>query len=186
MARVLSAKAQDLLALMPPYMTSDPFTQAIVNAYANELQRIEDSGLALVMAGFPVVGDDTVLLGGAGLAAMLSLYETLLLLPVAPAGVSLADRRTRVIAQLQKRHAGEETEWVATMQAALGTTAWSYQEGPADYTVTITLPYASGSFSAGQVLDLARQITPAHLSLSVSYSQGWLAGISLADVDSIT
>lgn len=158
-------------------------TQAVINAQANELQRIEDAAVAVTTAMFPTRSTDVPLLNGSWTAPILSMWETLLNLPVNPSGVSLADRRSKVQAHIQKRNSGAGSDWVAVLTEGLGPVAWTHQEGPGPYQVTILIPYVAGSYSAGQVAALARAITPAHLDLSVGYAEGFLVGISLVGLE---
>lgn len=176
MPKVLSPKGQALLADLPPYLADDPFVQEIVDTGARELQRVEDAAAAVQLTMFPANADDTY--------GFLSLWETVFGLPVNPTGVSLTERRNKVLAALQKRNVGSGSQWVATLAQAFGATPWSYAENtPGSYQVTISLPYAAGSYTAEQVVTLARSITPAHLDVLASYGTGFLIGINLIGSD---
>lgn len=178
----IPTKAQELLDLLPPYESDDPFVQGVIVAYANELQRIEDSLTMIRDASFPISTDDIVLPTGERVA-LASLWERTLGLPVNPAGVSITERRAKIVAHIRKRQSAKGSDWVANLSEALGPTPWSYQEGPGDYQVTIHIPYASGSYSAAQVIALARQMTPAHIDVIAAYNEGFLIGISLIEVE---
>lgn len=164
-----------LLDDLPPYLADDVYVQAIIDAHARELQRIEDTESAIRLTMFPANADDTY--------GFLSLWESLLGLPVASGG-TLAERRNKVLAGLQKRNAGAGSAWVALMSQALGTTPWTYEENdPGDYELTIRIPYEEGSYTASQVLVLARQITPAHIDVIPAYEEGFLVGISEIEIE---
>lgn len=177
MPAVLSEKAKELLSLMPPYLTDDPLVQGIIEAQAKELQRIDDAHQAIRAALFPSQAADVVLPNGAT-AWLASLWETLLGLPVNPTGVTNLERERRITSHIRKRQSGRGADWVATLSEAFGATPWSYEEGPGDYEVTIHIPYATGTYSAGQILALARDITPAHIDIIPAYDEGFLVGIS--------
>lgn len=180
--RYVSAKALELLELMPPYLTDDTLVVAIECAYGSEYQRIEDAQAAVRDAAFPTHTDDIRLPTGTRVW-LASMWESLLRLPVSPVGVTIAERRAKITAHIRKRNSGHGSDWVATLSEALGTTPWSYQEGPGDYQVTIHIPHAAGTYSADQVLVLAREITPAHIDVLPAYSEGFLIGISLIGVE---
>jgi uncharacterized protein YmfQ (DUF2313 family) len=171
------SKADDMLAMMPPYLTSDPLVIAIMQAFGGEYQRIEDAQSAVSDAAFPSQANDELLPTGA-MVTLAQMWETLLGLPVNPVGVTILERRAKICAQIQTRTAGSGSDWVATLTAALGATPWSYEEGPGDYQVTIFIPHDVGSYSAEQLLILARKITPAHIDIVPAYDTGFLIGIS--------
>jgi hypothetical protein len=178
--RELSAKGQELLAMMPPYFSDAPYVQTIIDAHARELQRIEDAAAAVLRTMFPATADDTY--------GFLSLWESILGLPVAPGGTTLAARRAKVLAGLQKQNAGAGSGWIALMNEALGGSPWAYVEANPvtdPYEVHIFIPFAGGSYSAEQVATLARQITPAHLDVIVAYDEGFLVGISQIGVEAL-
>lgn len=169
---------------MPPYYRDDPMTQAVIVAYANEYDRIEAAVRQVQAAGFPTQSADVTLVVGAATARLLSMWETLLNLPVAPAGVPLADRQAKVVAHIRKRKSGRGADWAATITEALGgSTSWTYTEGPGAYQVTVNLPYVAGSYTAGQVQALVSAISPAHLDMIVRYGQGFLVGINFVGID---
>lgn len=170
---------------MPPYWYGDPTARAVVQAYANEAQRIEDTAAAIRDAMFPSQAADVPVLSGSAKASILSMWEMLLDLPVNPPGVTTVERRSKVLARVQRRNSGAGSDWIASLTQSLGTLSWSHQEGPGNYQVTIHIPYGSGTFNAGQVLALARLITPAHIDITVGYSEGFLVGISMVGVDAL-
>lgn len=165
---------------MPPYLADDYYVQAIIDSHARELQRVEDTTTAVLRTMFPGSADDTF--------GFLSLWESVLGLPVAPSGASVEQRRSKVVAGLQKQNAGAGSGWIALLTEALGGSAWAYVEANPvtdPYEVHIFIPYAGGSYSAEQVALLARQITPAHLDVIVSYEEGFLVGISQIGVEGL-
>lgn len=153
------------------------FTLAVINSEANEFQRLWDAGQALLDSVFPTEADDVPILV-VWTGRLLSMWETMLGLPVAPPGITLADRRAKVQAHIQARNSAAGTDWIAVLSAALGTTAWTHLEGPADYTVTITIPPGGGSYNLGQITAIARKITPAHLDVIVTSGTGFVVGVS--------
>lgn len=153
---------------MPPYYAEDAATLAVVDAVARELDRVEGLLTALRDGAFPQRADDVY--------RTLGLWESLVGLPVEPEGETLASRRNKVLG-FRYRAVRSGEDWVQALTAALGTTNWSYVE-EAGRRVLITLPYVTGSYDASTVAALARKITPAHIEVVGTYSQGFLIGIS--------
>jgi uncharacterized protein YmfQ (DUF2313 family) len=179
----LSDKARTMLADMPPYEADEPFVQAVIAAYANEFERIEDAAVAIQNALFPARAADVALPEIGVIARIMSMWESFLGLPVAPAGVSVTERRNKINAHIRKRHSAEGADWVANLTEAIGATPWTYQEGPGDYVVTLHIPFDSTSYSASQMMALAREMTPAHLDVVPVFNEGFLVGISLVGVE---
>jgi uncharacterized protein YmfQ (DUF2313 family) len=170
MTLALIDRALAMLDDMPPYEADEPRVRQLINAVALELERVENTAQDVVTKMFPQNADDTY--------RTLGLWEKLLGLPVEPAGVAVSLRQAAVVASVRGRQAGSGASWVAVLTQALSTTAWTHQEGPADYTITIRIPYVLGGFHAGQVLVIARRVTPAHLDIAAGFVGGFLIGIS--------
>lgn len=156
---------------LPPYEADDPSFQNLVNCFAKEIDRIEDVANDIRTKLFPQNADDTYM--------TLSMWEKLLGLTVSPTGVSIEDRRAAVLSNIRKRNAGSGASWVDLMTTAIGTLAWSHSEGPGDNQITISAPYSSGTYNAGNSAVLARRITPAHLEILATYDEGFIIGVSM-------
>lgn len=157
-----------MLATIPSYYDGNSFVEGFLDALGRELQRIEDRYNAIRTGLFPQTADDTY--------KLLSLWELLLNLPVAPLGVTVTVRRNLVLASLNGRSLSSGAAWVATLNQAMGGTPWTYQEGPGSYQVTIYFPFSSTSFNSVQVQQLARGLTPAHIDLAAAYNEGFIVG----------
>lgn len=166
----MSDKGQAMLDVMPPYYAGDDATLAVIDTQGREIERVEELLDTIQQRAFPTLADDVY--------RLLGMWEALLGLPVEPVGVGVVERRAKVLAHVRKRHSSSGSDWVAVISAALGTTSWTYQEGPSAYTVTITLPYSPGTYNAAQVVALARAITPAHLHLAFTYTVGFILDVS--------
>lgn len=175
MARTLSPLAERLLEMVPPYYDHEPWYHAVTDALAREVERLEATAEQIRYEMWPLNATDEY--------NLLALWETMLGLPVRPAGVPLATRQSFVTARWLGRKAGSGLAWEAAMTEAMGTTTWTYVEGPADYTITIYIPWAVGSFNSVEVQKLARAITPAHLEVAVVYAQGFIIGEGLVGED---
>lgn len=175
MSRVLSAITTRMLGYMPPYWSEEPFAQAILSALGNEVQRISDRMDSIRSGFFPQNADDTY--------KILSLWEEHFGLPVNPVGATLLARQNLVQAHFQARSASKGSDWVAAMTQAMAGIVWSYEEGPAAYTITIFVPWVAGSYTAVQIETFARNITPAHLDVAVEFDTGFIVGEGIVGED---
>lgn len=165
----LTERAEVLLGDVQPELSDDPIVQMAMQAIANELDRLEDAAIALRDGFFPTTAVDPAL----------SLYERGFDLPVAPPGQTIEARRALVAAHFRKRIAGSGLDWEMALTQAMGTTEYAYSEGPGPYQITIRYGFSPGAPTAAAVRAFAREITPAHIEVLASYSQGFLVGISL-------
>jgi hypothetical protein len=157
MTRTLSERGQAILDTIPFYYAEDPAALSVIGACANEIDRIQAMLDALQDGAFP------------------QLAEFLVSLPIAPPA-SLAARQGRVRASRRLKVA-TGTDWAAALTTAIGTASWSHLETPG-IRVTITIPLEAGSYEGATVVQIARKLTPAHLEVAFTYSQGFLLGIS--------
>ena len=170
-------RALDLLEMLAVDLRRSPSGQRLLQALANELDRIEGFMYAFLEASFPQNATDEL--------NTLSIWEVQLGLPVAPEGLSEDQRRQSLLAKLAARHADEGQDWVAAATAIIGP-GWSYQENyPAADQLTVLIPYPPGSPEAGRVETQLRAITPAHLDLIVTFGGGFLVGLSEVGEDAI-
>lgn len=172
----LSDKGTMLLGDLPSYYATDRAAVAVMDCIARELQRIEDFLVALRDQSVPGKADDTY--------GLLSLWEALLGLPVAPEGVSIGQRQTIASAAYRKRSTVSGADWVETVNTILGT-QWSYAENtPDDYKVEVAIPDNSG-YKGGQIQSLLRAITPAHLVVQPQTGVGFKVDVDQVDIDTI-
>lgn len=166
---------QRMLDQLPSYEANEPMIQRVYGALGNELDRMTATMDAIRDGLTPSIATDDY--------SGLSMLESQLGIPVKPDGRTDLQRRLTVLAWIQARRGGTGSAWVALMNLALGSTPWSYHEGPGEYEVTIILPLVEGSLTAGQLLAFARAITPAHIDIIPTYGTGFLIGISEIGVE---
>ena len=171
----LSERGTEMLDMLPPYLADEPYVQQVIDVEARELERIEATANLIREKMMPTRADDTF--------DLLAIWETTLGLPVKPAGQSVEARRNKVLVAFRKIATG--ADWVATMTDAVGSGNWTHQEGPSDYTVLIEQPHAVGSFEAAMVESIARRISPAHLQVAITDTDGFIVGISIVGVDKL-
>lgn len=172
MPLTLSPKGEALLADLPAYYEDEPNVEAVQDVLGRELQRVEDAAKAIRYRAFPQNADT--------LYRTLGMWEKLLGLAVEPPGQTTEVRQRQVAAAFRTRKSGTGLDWIANVNSIVGsTTNWTHEE-LANYNLSVRIPYASGtaSLSARQTEALIRKITPAHLTLTVSYTQGLIWGVS--------
>lgn len=179
--RVLTALGQEFLEEIPHQFRRDPDIRAVIDVKSREVQRLRDRLEALSAGVFPQ-------LDSAG--AYTAIWEFTLGLSVNPDGYTLADRRSRVLAFLQKLHrTGSGLDFEQTASQLMGIT-WTYQEhipgdalSPPENTIRVKIAYASSSLKAADIRALLRAIIPAHLEIQVQYDEGFIIGDSLIGID---
>lgn len=137
MPAVLADTTKVLLDSFPPFMQDSYDVQAVMDVAARELDRFESAKDQVVLNFFPQTSD-----------LLLVFYELMLGLGGAAAKTT-AQRRTSVLAFLQKiSSSGSGLSWEANVSALIGS-AWSYAEhNPADgssppaNTIKVTLPFS--------------------------------------------
>jgi hypothetical protein len=172
----LSDPAAELFATLPASYGADrddvdPIVARWLGALAFEVARHRGLLVALLSTTIPAVADDTV--------GSLSRWEDALGLPVAPDGVSVAQRRAKLLGALQGRRVAYGRDWTAAMTAAIGSDDWTVHENtPGANQLTIEIPFAPGSYNAGQVEEIARRKTPANQEIVMSYAGAFIVGAS--------
>lgn len=171
MPRELSSAAEDRLADLPPYYDGDPYIGGVMNAGANELERINQAAKTLQTKAFPTRADNQY--------RLLGMWEKQMGLPVEPPGLTIGQRRSRVLSKLRGRGDGRGKTWEQRMTEAIGSTLWSYQENtPGPGQITITIPFASGEGISNWIQQVARDITPANLQIIMGFGEGFIVGVS--------
>jgi hypothetical protein len=165
-----SERAVRMIESLPPYWRDDPQARAYVCAVARELDRVEAAAEAMREGAFPSTAD----------LRTLAYYETLF--GLSNTSLTLAARRTDVVAHLRKRSVASRYDWQQALSAYLGL-GWSYSES-APRTVTISTAVDPTGVRLPARTAFARAITPAHIALVVNANYGtFQVGISILDTD---
>lgn len=163
----MSDKGTELLQDLPEYEQDDPTIRAMINAFGNELQRIDDYllGLNESLQVAHATGD------------LLSYWEQFLDLPVDPrdaSDVSIGDaaRINICSAAIRRRTAGAGEGWVALLDSVTAGQPWHHHENTdlsglyAAYQLKLTAELNSDDYRVGRFTDMVKQTTPAHLEIS--------------------
>ncbi|MET0604185.1 MAG: putative phage tail protein [Baekduia sp.] len=108
---------EKLLEMLPPFVAASKDVQATVAALSNELDRINEAKDAVRRQATPQTAD-----------SLLSGWESVLGIPVAPAGQTIEQRRETVVGYMQRlKSIATGPEWVAALTRLIGT-QWTYEE----------------------------------------------------------
>lgn len=134
---------------------------AVMRAGADELDSAQQTAEAARDQAWPHKADDTY--------GLLALHEATLGLPVKPP-VGVALRRNAVKAAVQSRKVGSKQNWVRRLDTLLHGIEWHFAvDTPAAGQLTISIPYAPGSYTERQTIALADRVTPAHLQIVLTH-----------------
>jgi len=162
-----------MLADVPGFMVEDPNIRAVLHVFAKEGERIE--------AALNEIRDNGIPARVTALGA--SWHERQLGLVVNPVGVSLTERRERIVAGYQTKQSAYGSSWENDVTGLVGGTGWTYTEDAATATVTVYLPWGALSDPflriKAQIVTLASW--PCHLDLSVQSTGGFILDQSQLD-----
>ena len=167
MSHELHERTKAVLDAMPPIYRDHPAEHAL-DALCREVQRVDDLLTGYLTYAFPQNADER----------FLAIWEANFGLPVAPPGQTVEQRRATVLGAVRGRHVHTGMEWSDAVTMALGSEIWDHQE-ISPYTVLIELPFGATSFQTGIATKIIRQITPAHLQVSYTYTGGFILGVSV-------
>lgn len=160
-----------LLDDIQPELADDPAVKMVLTAVGNELARLQGLAEKLREHIFPRNATDEL--------GVLAIYERMFGLPVQPALLTVDQRQDLVLAHFRKRIAGSGLDWQEVLQNAMGSTLFSYREGPTPNTVTIRYAFQAGAVSSALVQSFVREVTPAHVQVLATFSEGFIVGVSL-------
>lgn len=170
-----------MLSRWPPFLQDVPEFVAIAHASA---LAIEDAEAKLEQARdqrWPNTAD-----------IMLREWEAILGAPISPAGQTLTERRSTVLAYLQRlRGTPYRLTWNQKVAMLIGSVYTLEEHDPADpaspaaHVIRVKTPYAPGSAYYAQLFQALRDITPAHLEIQLVFTGGFLLDDSPLDVGAL-
>jgi Bacteriophage Mu-like, Gp48 len=166
---------QRMIDSLPPFLAYDPYVQMLMRIWGREVSRLWKRMLEEREKLFPQHADDEYL--------TLALWEMLLGLPVQTRGVSIDDRRALVITAIQNRNVSSGKRWMELVSAAVRQEGWTHKEGPQPYIVHIWLPIHETSIRLGQLKQLIRRFTPAHIDLDITSGHRFIVEVSHLEED---
>jgi hypothetical protein len=167
MDRTMTDTGLERVEDVPYFLRDDPQVRGLLDVMQRELDRVEALIENIRLQWFPQF---TIT------ESFLRMWEFNLGMPVAPPGLAEEQRALLIATHRRKRTTAQGQDWVATLNEAFGAGVWDYTEDYLPYTVRLIIPYGSTDITALGILALARQITPAHLDLVVTYSTGTAGG----------
>jgi hypothetical protein len=163
----LSARAEQMMSTLPHYFREEPLVERIIQAKANEVDRLDALIDKLTLELQPGAATDDL--------GLLGIWEAHFDLPVEPADATLAQRQAKVIGALRALSAVTAADSLGILAAAIGSGGFSVtRDSPGNLQDTLDVPFDSTSYGAGAVARIARRMWPAHRQLFVSYAGGFL------------
>lgn len=174
---VLTPLGRALIGSLPPILRNSLSYKAVCHVLAKEAELLESRFEEVRLQFWPKSAD-----------TLLHAWEVLLRLPPDPVGLTTAQRRTLIEANLAKLSGDPAgSSWVANVTDVIGP-GWTYREhvpgdgtSPPPYTIRILLPFGPTTMGAYIAETYIRDITPAHLDLEISYSAGFVLDRSQLD-----
>ena len=174
---MLTATAQRMLETLPDYFQGNLIVERVLQARANEIDRI-DARIDLLKTGLvPGTATDEL--------RLLSAWEYVLGLPVAPPDATVGQRQAVIRASLRRLNATSAADVLDLLTAAIGSDFTIQRNTPGQLEDTIIIPYAPGSYLAAQVEAIARAAWSAHRRVFIHYSTGFILEVSRLDEDTL-
>jgi hypothetical protein len=175
--RVLSSEAQRLLRKYPGWAQNAPEHQAICVAVAGESERMRSKMREVRDGMIPITAN----------ALTLPLWETLYKLPVNPEGMTVEQRRARVLsAVLVAPPDASGLGWEARITALLGA-SWSYEEeegaGEKQQRIKVLIAAPPGSVTFEFAKRIIERERPAAWQILVESTAGFVLDKSKLDLE---
>ncbi|MDE2103142.1 MAG: hypothetical protein KGL39_38205 [Patescibacteria group bacterium] len=159
-----------LLEELPAFLQADPNIRAVQHAYAKEIERLEAK-----------IAEAAQQANGPASSLLLAEWERTLDLPVAPIGLTEAQRRSVILAFMGSLSSDPSgTHWHAVIKVLLssGIIAIEHRAGgaepqPAANEIHAVLPFGEFAPLFGILSRLLRRITPAHVKLTITGEEGF-------------
>jgi uncharacterized protein YmfQ (DUF2313 family) len=167
---LLTDTARRMASTLPAYYEGEPLLDRMLQARANEIDRLDAIVDQLAHDLIPVQATDALGLLGA--------WERHLELPAGDA-LSEAQRQDRVAAALQSLDAASGTSVMASISTLLdGAPFTIYRDQPAPLWDTLEFSYDPAGVSVDELEAFAERLWPAHRKLVMRFQQGWIVGVS--------
>jgi hypothetical protein len=177
----LTPLGRQILGELPPFLRRDPDHMAVAHAYAKEVERAESKINVMRMQAVPTEA-----------TLLLKLWEITVNAEVEPPGITEPERQKIVAAFLRALVANPSgLNWEAVIRLLAGS-GWLYIEHikgdggtPAPNVVHVVLPFGIASFWFGTISRLIERVTPAHIELIITATEGFLLDHSELDKDDL-
>lgn len=176
---LLTDTARRMAATLPSYYEGEPLLDRMLQARANEIDRLD--AIVDQLAAEVIPGQATDAFG------LLGLWEAHLDLPVRPADATEGQRRAKVNAALRALDSASSADALDAIMAAMGGTGTFelHRDTPSALTDTLTLSVTSTSYNAIVIKRIALRLYPAHRNLLFSFADGFVLDLSLLDQDAL-
>lgn len=162
----LTSRAEKMLATLPHYYRGEPLVERVMQAKANEVDRLDALIDKLMIELQPGSATDDL--------GLLGIWEAHFDLPIRPTDATLGQRQAKVVGALRSLGVTAASDSLDLLAAAIGGSFTIERDTPGLLQDTLEVPFDSASYNAGAVALLARRMWPAHRQLFISYAGGFL------------
>lgn len=171
---MLTARAEAMLGTLPIYYRGEPLLERIIQAQANEIDRLDDLVDKLMVELQPGAATDDL--------GLLGIWEAHFDLPVSPSDATLGQRQAKIRGALRAIGAVSAVDSLEILAAAVGSSSFTVtRDDPGILQDTLEVPFDFTSYNAGVVARIARRMWPAHRQLFISYAGGFLFDTTIFD-----
>lgn len=174
---MLSPTATRMLDTLPVYYRDNPIVLRILQARANEIDRIDAMIDAVKQGMIPAASDDTL--------GLLALWEFILGLPIRPPSATVEQRQATITAGVKRLTAATAADVLGLLASQLGVAFSINRDDPVALEDTITLHMVEGIYTSEILLRTLRKVWPAHRLLNVRYDAGFALDVSHLDEDAL-
>lgn len=166
---------EEMLRETPGWIHEDPDFIAVIHCHAKETERQLEMAAA--------IRDDCIPTRASSRG--LEWWEMYFEMPVNPVGQSVEQRRTSILSRLKREPPlSSGLSWEAALTAMIGE-GWTYEEHPAEFKITLTIPFPPGSETFERVKEQVPKMPswPCHLELELLSSEGFVLDLSQLDAE---
>jgi hypothetical protein len=167
----MSERTERMIHSVSPWEQDDPHVQGVMVAVGTEYDLIEEMMVTVRDHAWPQRADDTY--------GLLSVHEAAAQLPVAPEGVSVATRQSRLRSVMQYRRDGRKGTWARRMDELVGPGLWTAEEHtPGDNQLLVSINALPSSGLALVYAPAIERFTPVVYEVTVTYAPTFILGES--------
>lgn len=155
------SRAERMIESLPVYFWGNGYVERMMRAFAAEFDRLHARIDQVQIGMIPGQSDDSL--------GFLSMWETMLGLPVRPSGVTLERRQAAIKARFRALDAVTAERVLAIAAEVAGGAVLVDRDAGGAFVDEVTVPAASSSYEGGQAAQIIRRMWPAHRSPSIVF-----------------
>lgn len=174
----LTPTARRILDTLPAYYHGEPLFERMIQAQANEIDRMDALLDRLAVELQPGAATDDM--------GLLGMWEQHLDLPPRPPDASVSQRRGKVAAALRAMDSHSASNVLEALTAAVGSGGFTVERDTPDPLIdTLKLPFQPGTYQAILTHRIAQRMWPAHRQLLLQFQGGFILDASPLDISSL-